>query len=731
MRTSSRRARLFAGAVGASLLAGAAGLLATAQPAFAQVTFESAPRLSWSYTDSENKDTAFAIGGTNVPVGTWLDGTGQRHKSRTYATFDLTGYAGKTIVSTKLFLRDDKSANCDLRVLELWETTVPAEPPTWRTAPTEIALLGTLGSAACPGATGIDLTDRVRAATAAGQTRLAIEIRVSDTTDPGEGDPRTARSLSWFYGLRLTVGYNTPPSVVSQHLYNNGRPCDTEAPYPYLGDDSFDAGSVQLGAMVTDPDPNTAASLTGEFAVWPLTDPEQRTLITRAGASPGWVTNVNVPDGVLTEGSSYGWAARVTDGTDTSDWSQTCSFTFDSIRPAAAPGVVSENYPENRLVTGGPAPTFTFTPNGVDDVAGYQYAFDLLGVHGYSMGEYGVPMWTDPFDSPGFVRADGPGASATVTVAFPRGGPLRLLVRSFDRAYHSSPIREYRFFVTDTAPTITVSGEPSVGQPLTLNFAKHGHVTDVVEYTYQVDDEAAQTVAATPDGSATITATLTGYGWHTVSARSRSSNGFVSSEGAWSVSIDNMPSVTSATYPENATGGGVGVAGSFTFHPGSGGAASYVYSFNYGEEHTVQASDDGTATISYTPEYGGFTTLIVRAIDSNGQASGDYYYYFEVAEAPLPIVTSQAYPEWASGGGVGIAGTFNFQPGPANTASYVYAFNWGAEASVPAGSDGSATVPFTPEYSGFNQLAVYAVDGNGTQISSPTFYYFIVAESPS
>lgn len=704
-----------------SLTAGTLGALAAPQPAAAaQVTFANAPQLSWVYTDQRARYTTFPVTEGHAPVGSWRDTDGHRHTSRDYLTYDLTPFLGKTITQANVFLRDDRADNCDLRNLEVRETAVPAKPPTWRHSPTELGQLGTLGSAACPGVAQVVVTDRVRAAVAAGKTRLAIEIRVPAGADPGEEDVRLGRSLSWFYNVHLSVGYNSPPMVRADQLYNNARACDAEAPYTYLGDPT-----VQLGAVVNDPDANSSP-LTVEFAIWPVDHPDARTVLTRENVSSDLFTNVTVPAGTVLDGLSYGWAARVSDGTDTSAWSRSCYFTRDATPPAAPPGAESANYPEGVLSPGGRAPTFTFSANGVEDVAAYQYSFDILGTHGVEIGQYGAPVWTDPFETAQFVRPAAIGGSATVTVPVPRAGLAHLSVRSYDHAYNASSVRVYEFFVTSTDPTVTATEPPVVGQPTTLSFAKHPDVPDVVEYTYRIDNDAAHTVAAGPDGSATVDVTLTSYGSHSVRVSSRSSNGWVSSEGGWAIYLDNTPTVTSESYPESTSSGGVGVAGTFTFHPGSHGAASYVYSFNDGPESTVAAEADGTATVSYAPHAAGFNQLEVRAVDPAGFESMNRFYSFQVADLAIPTVTSSTYPENASGGGVGVTGTFTFRSGSASTVSFVYSFDFGPETTVAAGADG-ATISYTPDSPDFHLLYVYAADENGAPISDPYFYYFFVA----
>lgn len=711
-----RIVRTLTRAVPLTLLVTAATVI-VAQPATAQPTYESAP-VVWTYTDHRAQDQSFTPHEQNVIVGTWVDGDGTKHKSRSYGTFDLSRFAGKTIVSTKLFLRDDTAGGCADRHLEVWQTEVPAAPPTWRSQPPVLGLLGTYPCSAA----GLDLAPAVRAALSSGQQALAIELRISDSFDPGEGDPSTARSLSWYYSLRLTVGFNTPPMVIGEHLYNNLRPCGSSEPYPTLG-----GPGVQLGAMLVDPDSNPGPAFAGEFAIWPVADPAARTVVTKSNPTSGSVNSVNVPAGILVDGGTYAWQARALDGVDTSDWSRTCTFHYDATRPASPPGVVAPNYRENEWNPAGAAPVFTFTPNGVDDVAAYQYSFGYLSVSGVEIGPGQVPMWRDPFDGTGFVRAGADG-SATVTLPFPRDGMLTLQVASYDEAYHSSATRQYSFFVESSGPTITASAEPQPGQPVHLTLAPGRNVEGVVSYEVRVDKGAPTTVAAGVDGIARLDVTF-GYGQHQVVAHSVSANGFVSGDNTWWVTFENRPTVTSVDYPANVTAGGVGVPGQFTFRPGPGGAVSYAYMFDVeGVWNTVAAGPDGTATISYTPFVEGAQSLRVHAIDASGAESDLTVYWFVVASPPGVEVTSATYPEWSIGGGPGVEGTFTFEIAAPNAVTFAYAFNQVNWSTVPVGADGTASVTFTPPDWGFNELWVYAQDASGNRISDYRVYYFLVAD---
>jgi len=96
----------------------------------------------------------------------------------------------------------------------------------------------------------------------------------------------------------------------------------------------------------------------------------------------------------------------------------------------------------------------------------------------------------------------------------------------------------------------------------------------------------------------------------------------------------NAPAVVSATYPESAEGGGVGMPGEFTFSPnGSTDVVKYDYDFGGGTgTHEIAAGADGTATVSFTPESGSWHSVIVRAWDRAGNLSLSTYYSFIVRE---------------------------------------------------------------------------------------------------
>jgi hypothetical protein len=384
-----------------------------------------------------------------------------------------------------------------------------------------------------------------------------------------------------------------------------------------------------LEALGTDADDD---SLTAEFAVWPVGDPDARTVYTDDSISTGWVGSVTVPAGNLVEGKSYAWQARVTDGTDTSPWSKKCYFSYDDTNPPA-PGVTSGNFPgPNGPSPVGEYPVFTFDGHGDKDVAGFEYRWYDLGVSGVceNSGDHGQLECTEPFSEPNTVKANTPGGTATVTLNPDTDGTARLAVRSLDAAGNASPTVYYGITVPYSAPDVSVEGPaPRWGQEVLLKFTPNPSIAGVTGYEIVRDGET---------GVAYYGFTPMSVSGARVTVRSRSANGFVSAPNEWQVYFDPGPGVTSDIYDNMAPEptGGVGVTGTFTFSPPPGwtDVAGYRYTFADDEsgQADVPAGADGTATISWTPTASGFTQLTVWAVKADGTRS-DYpnWYWFTVA----------------------------------------------------------------------------------------------------
>ncbi|MEV0823654.1 LamG domain-containing protein [Nonomuraea rubra] len=100
---------------------------------------------------------------------------------------------------------------------------------------------------------------------------------------------------------------------------------------------------------------------------------------------------------------------------------------------------------------------------------------------------------------------------------------------------------------------------------------------------------------------------------------------------------EREPEVSSARYPENAWGDGVGRAGSFAFGAnGVGDVTAFVYGLNHEPDTEVKAAD-GRATVEITPQEEGPNVLSVRGKDGAGKLGPIRTYVFNVRAGTAPV----------------------------------------------------------------------------------------------
>ncbi|MDX3111188.1 LamG-like jellyroll fold domain-containing protein [Nonomuraea angiospora] len=91
-----------------------------------------------------------------------------------------------------------------------------------------------------------------------------------------------------------------------------------------------------------------------------------------------------------------------------------------------------------------------------------------------------------------------------------------------------------------------------------------------------------------------------------------------------------------------------------------------------------------------------------------------------------PVVTSPEYAEEGWNDGVGLAGTFKFDPnGVTDVAAYVYGLDTTPKSEVAPAADGTATIALTPRHDGPNVLSVRSKDRAG-QLGPIRTYVFNV-----
>ena len=142
-----------------------------------------------------------------------------------------------------------------------------------------------------------------------------------------------------------------------------------------------------------------------------------------------------------------------------------------------------------------------------------------------------------------------------------------------------------------------------------------------------------------------------------------------------------------------------------------------------GQTLHVAADNDGTARARLTLAgvYGNDVT--VTSLSANGWVSSPARY--SVTFDTSPTVTSDAYPETESSGGVGVPGTFTFAPKVKGVASYTYSINGADAVTVKAGRGHRAHVQWTPTDSGYTYLVVLATTRDGIVLAQ-TDYWFLV-----
>lgn len=137
---------------------------------------------------------------------------------------------------------------------------------------------------------------------------------------------------------------------------------------------------------------------------------------------------------------------------------------------------------------------------------------------------------------------------------------------------------------------------------------------------------------------------------------------------------------------------------------------------------TVQPAADGTAQVTVPIDGPDDEIVKVTATSANGWVTdaGEYEARYDTS----PTVSSDVYAENQTSGGAGVEGTFTFTPKVPDVVSYTYSFDWGTtNVTVPADSDGSATIHWTPTQSDYLDLHVIATTADGVQ-TVPYDYFF-------
>ncbi|MEU0796303.1 DNRLRE domain-containing protein [Amycolatopsis sp. NPDC005961] len=667
----------------AGIVAATAALLmaGTALPASAtQIT--SIQSTSWSYIDSAQPGKSFVNPAGDAPIGAKVD-HGQKHVSKSYFTFDLSGLRGTKVLSAELSGKETAVADCSApRGTELWVTAPAKKAPTWNDQPRELTKLAGPGSLdVCPSDyLDWDAAPVLQQAIDAGRTSLTMVLRLPDGQQHNPRFGRTYRPL-----LYVSLEKNQPPSTPT--ALKTGTHACAETPL-------VRHGGAAMSATVSDPDDY---SFTAEFAWWPVDHPDQRATGTDDVYGSGAYFD---PDSRLADGVTYAWQVRAKDSLATSAWSETCRFTTDFTPPATAPVITSTDYVYEVPGKGGVGipGDFTLDAGGDTQVVGFQ--------------------WQAGYTDSGYVAADRPGGKATVRYTPRDDGPMSMSAYGLDAAGNYGPSGDYRFFVARNGPSMTCTpARAFLGETRQCTFAPHG--TDgATEYLYKIDNGPEVTLPAGPDGTAAISVTPTDAAKsYRVSVRARMTNGNLSGDGGGQIDIDRGAPTVDA--PADAM---VGKPVVLTLHAVLPGSTSFTYDWDYGEPATVPVGPDGTARVTVVPDRPYYHTIRVSTTTAAGLVSATNEESVQVG-SDGPAITSTEFPECCEGGYVTTPGTFTFSSQLPGVVSYTYSYFGAAPVTVPAGPDGTASVVLTPLTTDTQYLDVTSTSADGW-VSQPGYYRF-------
>ena len=376
--------------------------------------FFSAARGAWTSVWSNNPNSNFLNSNDVARAG---HVPGQTNRS----FFQMnTGSAihGKQIIKGTLRTYETWSYSCSARKVEAWATNTISKATTWNKQPAWVRILSTVnvakgwGTSCLPGGVEFDVTSQVVDAAAKSWPNITVGIRATSETD-NYGWKKFKNNPS------LVIEYNSLPTapVAADAWSDPGGGCVSGDARPVIG-----GATPKLWATLRDPD----NSVRGHFEWYDAAGVKLGERVTPL-QSTGVAAFAAVPQGAYGDGSVIRWRVRAEDGRADSGWSPWCELSVDASAPGHEPGVTSQQYAEGGWNDGvGRAGGFSFTPNGVTDVAAYVYGLDT---------------------APKVEVAAGADGTAAIGLTPRHEGPNVLSVRSKDRAGQQGPIRSYVFNV--------------------------------------------------------------------------------------------------------------------------------------------------------------------------------------------------------------------------------------------------------------------------------------------
>jgi hypothetical protein len=378
-----------------------------------------------------------------------------------------------------------------------------------------------------------------------------------------------------------------------------------------------------------------------------------------------------------------------------------------SISVSDEPGIASDEFSWLASPIAGEPGTFTFTPRRTGVVA-YLYRIDNAEEQ----------------------RID---AAADGTAVLPwtpeTGGYYTINVRSVNGDGVESGTAQESFSVIDSRPAVSSDAgqnwpdDDGIGRPVNVQISSD--LPGVTGFVYTFDGGADQTVSGS---YVDVTVVPTHAGNSSFTARAQRADGTLSEATTITIAITSGPLVTvKGPYDASPV---LGRKATFTVEPSLPGVVSYRYSWGiWGDEQTVDASADGSATLTWTPAEAGYQELVITAVTADGATSDQRRLAFSVADPNVRV--SGTWDSSNPAGGVGQPGWLDFYGDLMTvTTKYVWHVNDGpVQEAEPLPDTWQTSVPYTPDRAGANTLYVQRVFTDG-ELSPVTEYRFLVGAMP-
>jgi RHS repeat-associated protein len=603
--------------------AGVVTLTLTPDPAFLalpnlQFPITIDPTLSPTFdTFVQTGYTTDQSGGTELKLGYSDDGGSWT--ARSFLNWNTAFLAGAQVNAATVYLWNHHSWSCTAAQWEVWTTSAASSSTRWTSQPTWYALQGTstqtkgYSSSCNDGWVSAPATGLFQ--TAAGSSWASTSMGLKATSETNHNGWKRFSSSEGSNPPYAVVTFNATPQVTTRST-DPSTECVSGTGRPYIN-----TTQPKLRAQITDPE---GSPVSATFEWWTTGG----SLIGSTSVGPqasGSTFEATVPSGAMTNGGTYSWRVRGTDGGTAGAYSDYCEFSVDVAEPGTQPGVSSTTFPENAWtgqLTGYTTSTVntayvpgttTLALTGDDAVQQLTLPFPIT--------YYGQTYSTAWIDTNGMVSFVNPnGSHPDDIVPLPNSAAPNAAVYVFAQDLVVDASASIRTAVLGTAPNRQFLIEWN--NPYQYGFASRRQDAEVLfsESSGTVTLNYTNIDNAYEQGSGAL-------------AGVENADGTIATEYSYHTSSLNNGTAVVFTYNAGTAPVAAGTAANFTFTPsGVTDVASYQYGIDTNPPSTVvnAAALGGNATVTVTPDSDGPHTLYVRSQDRAGNQSPIKAYQFNV-----------------------------------------------------------------------------------------------------